>query len=154
MTAFGEGEGRRLREEGMCRIKPSLGGRCQGVKGLLVAFGYIRLEFPLLKCHQRLLPMSWSKPAMPGARLRQDSVQLTCDAPGKQFPFTFAMTVTALPGRAGITHQLGLKCSWVLPMLQADILKGWVVVMFYWHTIRRHLHHALKQLIHLLTSRW
>lgn len=69
-------------------------------------------------------------------------------------PFAFTITVTALPSHMGIMYQPGFKCSWVLSTLQVHILEGRAVVMFYQHTIRSHPHHVLKQLIHLLTSRW
>lgn len=52
--------------------------------------------------------------------------------------------LTALPGHAGITHQSSLKRSWLLSTLQANVLEGWVVVMFYWHTIRSQPHRALN----------
>lgn len=71
---------------------------------------------------------------------RQKSVQQTCDAPDKHnfSLFTSTMTVIVLSRHKGIMHCTGLRHSWVLSVLQANKIKGWVVVMFYQHIIKSH----------------
>lgn len=138
--AFGEGESGGLKAEGICRIKWPLEGRCQGVKGQWTAFGDINLEFPPHKCHQSFHSHPRTSKECQRGGPRQKSVQSTCDAPEKpNFSlFTSKITVTVLSRHKTTRYYTGSKHSWVLSMLQANKIKGWVVVMFYQYIIKSH----------------
>lgn len=66
-------------------IKSPIGGKCQGVKGQWGTFGQIRPHLDRIPFSQvpPKPPMSESKQERCGAELKQESMQLICDAPNK-----------------------------------------------------------------------